>query len=291
MLGCSSHPLPEDVSRVSTFDIVERIRCEIHEGLVHFSGADRHAQKIINGTVIGFEFEFVMTELNSASEGKLEFERPAFKGMTKFEIDIRAAASSKRKNSRVFRTLEDLKAIKEADCSREATRANWRYPIAGATGMAEIVRTYIRLEKLTDLERGDEGRVFADEIDFTTEFNVGALPDLTVDTVAGSLRITKASISGTAKRHDVHSVTVGLARDPLHADVDLPAVRRDPRMAAAKERRQLVERDVAQRSRPLRQVARDNTDARNRILLELQRRRNVKEDARVVAKVLTGALP
>ena len=32
LAGCSMHPLPDDVSRVSTVDIVERIRCEAQEG-------------------------------------------------------------------------------------------------------------------------------------------------------------------------------------------------------------------------------------------------------------------
>lgn len=288
--GCSVHPLPDDVSKASTVDIVERIRCEVQEGLLRFASTDAHARKIIEGTTIGFEFEFVMHEVNAAAEGTLEFERPAFKGMTKFELDLGAAASSRRDNKRVFRALEDLREIEEAECSNDRARANRRHPITGATGMDEIVRTYIRLEKLTDLARGGEDTVFADDIDFTTEFVVGALPNLTVETVVGSFRLTRASVTGSVQRKDVHSVTVALARDAEHEDVDpsrMPKLAQR-RVKAREARRELIETDVTQASRSLRALGRKNADARNRVLLELQRRRNVREDAKVVSRVLIG---
>jgi hypothetical protein len=288
--GCSVHPLPDDVAKASTVDIVERIRCEVQEGLLRFASTDAHARKIIEGTTIGLEFDFVMHEVNSTTAGSMEFERPAGGGGggTKFELEVNAAASSKRENKRVFRTLEDLKQIEAAECAGDPVRSNRRHPITGATGMAEIVRTYIRLEKLTDLARGGDDAVFSDDIDFTTEYDVGVLPNLTVDTVAGSFRLKRASVLGSIGRKDVHSVTVALARDAKHEDVD---PKRMPKLAlrrtsAREARRELIEADVAQSTRSLRALGRTNADARNRVLLELQRRRNVREDAKVVARVL-----
>jgi hypothetical protein len=81
--GCSMHPLPEDVSRATTADIVARIRCEAKEGLESFrrqplSPKDiEHVKLIVDNTTIGFEFDFNIEEDNKASGGRLEFEKPS----------------------------------------------------------------------------------------------------------------------------------------------------------------------------------------------------------------------
>ena len=68
--GCSIHPLPGDIPRVPTSDIVERIRCEAQEGLRSFSQEDpdirRIVQRVIRGTTIAYEFAFKITEHNDA---------------------------------------------------------------------------------------------------------------------------------------------------------------------------------------------------------------------------------
>src|SRR5262245_65770466 len=70
--GCSVHPLPDDVSRVSTVDIVRNIRCEAKKGLIGFEG-DKAAQFIIATSMIGFDFEFDIEETNSARNGVRKF--------------------------------------------------------------------------------------------------------------------------------------------------------------------------------------------------------------------------
>ena len=111
--GCSVHPLPDDVAKASTVDIVERIRCEVQEGLLRFASTDAHARKIIEGTTIGLEFDFVMHEVNSTTAGSLEFERPAGGGGgTKFELEVNAAASSKRENKRVLQDMTPVIGVR-----------------------------------------------------------------------------------------------------------------------------------------------------------------------------------
>src|SRR5262245_45373229 len=72
LLGCSMRPLPENVSRANTFDIVERIRCEVSEALNSYLEQapfrDRtHVENIIAASAIGYDFTFEITEWNNKS--------------------------------------------------------------------------------------------------------------------------------------------------------------------------------------------------------------------------------
>ena len=77
LAGCSMHPLPEDVAPASTYDIVQRIRCEVAEGLRDFP-RNQTFKKIVDNTTIGYDFTFKITEKDSAAGGTLEFKRPPF---------------------------------------------------------------------------------------------------------------------------------------------------------------------------------------------------------------------
>src|SRR5215831_11619501 len=154
--ACTIHPLPGDIPQVPTSAIVERIRCEVQEGLKSYSSEApeirRHVDQLINGTTIGYEFLFTMTESNEATKGQLIFTENRFVGST-FTLELKPSASLERTNIRSFLVLEELAKVRTADCSPEATSANWAYPIAGATGMAEVIRSYIRLQLLSGLAK------------------------------------------------------------------------------------------------------------------------------------------
>jgi len=288
--GCSMHPLPEDVSRASTFDIVHKVRCEIWEGLRASKPNEPAVRKIIEGTSIGYDFAFRIDETSKTGTGRLEFKRPSFKDeKTGFFLDLSASASKERHNVREFRIIENLKDVGDEDCAKAAKRPNHAYPITGAIGLAEVTRTYIRLETLTDLvRRADAGLpvetkgdvVFSDELIYTTKLMMGVKPTLELVTVAGSFKLSHTSLDGSASRDDVHSVTVALARDAAHEDVDIKTVR------AGQQRLEWVGNETILAARETRGLLQKDTLAPNRVLLELQRRRNVREDARVVARVL-----
>ena len=247
MLGCSTHPLPQDVSGVSTAEIVRKIRCEAKEGIEEAlakaaSQGDvprKHVERIVSVSTVGFEFKFVMTENNSAVVSELTFQRPSADGDL-FRLTLLGSIapdpsdktnSQSRANTRIFRVVDKLEDLRKAHCGRvKETRPNLTYPITGSTGMAEVVRTYIELESFTDLQSvGDvtvagkkEIITFSDKLDFTTTFSAGASLDFQFDTAVGTLRLTKASMAGSASRQDIHSVTVALARDPAPtADPDV----------------------------------------------------------------------
>jgi hypothetical protein len=299
--GCSMHPLPEDVSRVPTYDIVARIRCEAQAGLAGINPADRVVRKIVDTTVIGYDFEFNITEDNNLNNGdgpgKLAFQRAGFIDGRQFSLDLTASAARKRENKRAFRIIESLKDLRAANCSTEMAGPNLLYPITGRIGMDEVVRTYIRLEKLTDVSEGIPSKkgqldtkpiIFSEELDFTTTFTAGIKPTLELNTIAGKLRLTNASIFGNALRQDQHGVTVALARQ---GDVDPPAAR----VTGAGQRRMEVLRlaspAVGRDARSLAALAQKELFAPDRVLLELERRRILREDERLSSRLLNVLTP
>ena len=270
--ACSMHPLPDDVTRVSTFDIVQKIRCEAKEGLREA----KHNHLILKNTAIGYDFTFEIDEDNNATKGALNFDRPGFRKDSNTSWDFTGSSSRKRRNKREFRIVERLEKLNAAECSEAATRANWIYPIAGAIGMDEVVRTYIKLEELTDFGKLDKApTVFSEDLDFTTEFGGGVTPTLELATVAGKFKLSNATIFAEAKRKDIHSVTVALAQDgPVDVRARPPAMALEfvrPRVAAA--------------------VAERGADAKTRVLIELERRRIAKEDERLNTRLLEALRP
>ena len=64
MTGCAVHPLPEDVTRRSTYDIVQSIRCEAKQAIM------QHAPDAsFDRAIVGYEFLFKITEHNDNSGG------------------------------------------------------------------------------------------------------------------------------------------------------------------------------------------------------------------------------
>jgi len=305
LLGCSMHPLPGDIVRVSTLEIVERIRCEVKEGLDAFPRSHPrylHVKKIVDGTTIGFEFEFNMDEESRATGGSLVLDRKGISSANPVHIAISAdinanGGESERSNRRVFRLFENLKDLQRVQCANKLVRANHAYPIAGATGMAEVVKTYINLELITDLESGGEDVVFSEHLLFTTGFSAGATPDLTIDTPIGGLRITRVKLTGSVSRTDAHDLTVALSRDSDHRDVDLPPGSPEGFGRSISKGGRMVTLDRMARAKEVTDrrlqtsLAKQDAGSRNRVLLELQRRRNLREDDRVVTRVLTGQPP
>jgi len=284
--ACAIHPLPGDIPQVPTSDIVARIRCEAQEGLRSFLSEDpatrEHVKHLIKGTTIGYEFSFTITEQNDAPNGQVTFTEKTLTDGT-FTLDLKPSATLKRKNTRAFLALEELTRVGNANCS-QAAQANWVYPITGATGMAEVVRSYIRLQLLASLRQDPVPKfspaVFSDALDYTTRLTVGVNPTLELKAGVGSLRLTNASISGTADREDQHLVTVALAFDEKAAGLNPTA-----RMASL-ERQAWANNTFALDSRALRRLVQKDAGVQNSVLIELARRRKVREDERVVERVL-----
>ena len=99
--------------------------------------------------------------------------------------------------------------------------------------MDEVVRTYLKMEMLTELQkvRGKSANtVFADDLTFTTHFDAGAKGTLVLDAVVGHLKVTNASVRAKASRDDTHSVIVASTRQNINVD-EAAAVNREALLA------------------------------------------------------------
>lgn len=199
--GCSIHPLPDDVTRKTTYDIVQQIRCEARRAIEDYPGAFRSA-------AIAYEFDFNIKEINNASAGAT-WAKPFVSGGL-FSLTASAGADRTRDAVRNFKIADSFSEAKRAECSREALQKNWIYPIAGDIGMYEVVSTFLKLRNVEG-PIVNEVFTFADTLTFTTEISAGLKPTLTLNSLAGRFRLTQANANLSASRTDVHKVTVALA--------------------------------------------------------------------------------
>jgi len=303
MAGCSMHPLPDNAPfnfpRASTFDVVHQVRCEAKAGLDPLRrGRNRaHVEKIIAATSIGYDFRFVMTEQNDLNGGALTLKRLS-SPPSKVEINVTGEATRSRQNERNFRIVEglaDVANMKDADCS-DAARANLAYPISGRLRVDEVVRTYLRLERISDLDDdetidvGADGNsragVFSETLLFKTHLSVGARPTLTLNAVVGRYRVTRAALGGAvASRTDDHSLIIAFAQAPNFKDDEF-----NRKVGRARDqRRSFVGRGnkVVRGARTESAIAQASTEfAHNQVALELARRRNLLDDEQDGARFL-----
>ena len=142
--GCSVHPLPDDVTRVSTYDIVDRIRCEARQAILDYA-----SDKMFETAEIGYEFQFQISENNAANLTNLGFRYPFDGGI--FNLSLNAGTTKNRVGDRNFRIVENFAALKRVRCLEGSQEPNLRYPIAGSIGLAELINTYARIERRTNL--------------------------------------------------------------------------------------------------------------------------------------------
>jgi hypothetical protein len=314
LAACSVHPLPEDFSRASTVDIVKSIRCEAGVGVAGLMDSlkpeDRlKAAQIIKATMIGYDFDFQITEENSAGGKKGEngsfttFER-SFTS-TPSSLDLRASATLNRRNTRNFTIIEPLADLTKKEslalCNDRTKGENWAYPIAGAIGLDEVVRTYLKLELLTELQ-GIEGGprpadatgkfpahvVFSDDLQFTTYLSAGASGKVVLDAVVGRLSVRDASFGVSASRNDIHSVIVALTRKTLDVDERVRSGRASARVrqeAGAKQERQSLVKKVRD-PRTQARVIQIDAAASDSVAIELHQRRARKSEDNEPARAL-----
>lgn len=219
--SCSVHPLPEDLpARKNTFQIVQAIRCEAKKAVL--TNADDARFK---GAVIGYNFDFDITETDQASAG---FEvQKKFTDGTLLKLPWSGGSAKKiRQAKRQFTIVDTFDELREAKCDEvDTTSKHLVYPVTGSIGLFEVVSTFAMIEMQTNFIRvgvtdgglGKDNQVwaFSDQLTFTTDFKTGSFaPELSLDTIpTGKLVLKSANITagGTeAGRKDIHTVTVAL---------------------------------------------------------------------------------
>jgi hypothetical protein len=181
LAACSIHPLPEDFSRSSTFEIVQKIRCEAREAIIAIALTENGKGRIdaflsdpnaatqdrtariekagdfmlppLRRVAIGYTFKFSITEGNGGS-GEAVFELPFSNGA--FSLGLNVGEDKKRKAERSFDIVEGLpKVLADPTLQCEPGAQNWKYPITGEIGLKEIIRTYSNLANLNLFPRNE----------------------------------------------------------------------------------------------------------------------------------------
>jgi GR25 family glycosyltransferase involved in LPS biosynthesis len=257
--GCSIHPLPEDVTGLDTNNIVFHIRCEARDALQHAVTAfllnpriplpdstRRAAQDLKDGKVkfedfdlrkldpwsrslvvkyenaaIAYDFTFDINEDNAAG-ANAQF----LSVLTHNTFGLAAGVSTDRQRQTIsnFRISDTFGGLRKTKlCGPEAIAAhNYIYPIAGAIGLDNIVRTFVDLNEFENLSSTDKDKVAvkADTFNFLTLISGTATPTLTIMPVhAARFNLTQASVPLSASRRDTHKVIVAISLPVKKAEV------------------------------------------------------------------------
>jgi hypothetical protein len=252
MCGCAIRPLPEQVTGVSTDEIVKRIRCEAREAVrlkaadylsfhtedpaaivlsqalaredyefdrrqfLALSNQPKQALVKVGSSAIAYNFTFDMTEINNLD--------PSWDGLAAipngtFTLGVTAGLDRTRHSIRTF-TVSDtfiglLMDMPGAYCKGRTVREpNYLYPIVGKIGVGEMISTFIDVSLFDNLKAGDKGPpAVSDSIEFLTTLSLGITPSVVLSRVTNSLTTKDAMFGIVNKRQDSHKVIVGLSRD------------------------------------------------------------------------------
>jgi hypothetical protein len=199
VMGCSMHPLPDDVSRKTTYDIVEKIRCEAK------AAVEQYGHGFADASIV-YQFTFDINEHNDASAGFTLF-NPFANGT--FNLAASGGSNRERDGTRNFELIDSFDDLRKMNCARDR-EVNWIYPLTGDVGMYDSVATFIRLQK-ADNPGGTRIFTFADTLTYTTTFIGGATATLTLSPVTEQFRFTAANAGLSGSRTDVHKVVVTMA--------------------------------------------------------------------------------
>jgi hypothetical protein len=210
LAGCSAIPRQEDVTRLSTYDIVTHVRCEAQRGVVRYP--------YYKTASIAYEFTFDVTENNNAS-GDVTFKIPFVEGGS-FSLFANAGSNRVGNTKRNFKIVDSFDELLQVKCSDQDRERNWLYPISGHIGAYEVVTTFIRLQQV-DNQKAGEVFTFADNLKFTTTFFGGIKPQLVLNPVTDRFRVVSANADVNASRVDFHEVKLTLAGAPPRSTMPL----------------------------------------------------------------------
>jgi hypothetical protein len=188
----------------------------------------RNFFKVVYSTAIAYSFNLTMDETNNLGS-TLNFLGP---WQNLFTLGVTGNANRSRQNVRTFtitdkfgfllRELNTPKPSGQRYCDRRIVGPNYIYPIAGQIGVYNTVYTFFQLSIFENLApdkagAGSPAPPLADNLTFTTGFDLSATPKVVFAPVKTSFQITDASVTGMLSRKDTHQVTVGLAMEPTGA--------------------------------------------------------------------------
>jgi len=210
LIGCSTFPLPDDVTRKSTYDIVQQIRCEARRAVADHA-YDYKTHIDYKTASVAYEFDFDISEDNNAS-ADATWTLPYTLGGS-LSLVANAGLNRNRHTKRNFKIVDSFDELRQIDCWGDRPQENVIYPIAGDIGVYEVVRTFIKLQQI-DKPKSGEVFTFADTLMFTTLLTGGVQPKLIISPLTDRFRLAGADADFNARRNDVHTVTLTLAGSP-----------------------------------------------------------------------------
>jgi hypothetical protein len=189
--GCTIHPVPEDVTGVRTFDIVQQIRCETREAVIDSALAyltkshdvdakskeigariaEEYARdpntiiklnpKLFKGQVhdilnvfwtTGVAYNFNLNMTEANNADEvLNFGKIFPNGV--FSLNMNGNFDLSRQNTRTFTITDNFGSLvnKPMDCSGKIVGPNYVYPIAGRIGVEDLVHTFVYLTLFANL--------------------------------------------------------------------------------------------------------------------------------------------
>jgi hypothetical protein len=250
LAACSIHPLPDDVTGVSTANIVRKIRCEARDAVVRkalaylqsegYAFDERQLRDLdfwalrdpkrsrirrpvadtldyFSQTGIVFSFSLQMTESNSASL-QADLIKPLTRGT--FTLTPSVGDSVSRDNIRAFTVSDNfadlVKTLDDNYCDFKQAGPNFQYPIVGRIGVDEMIDTFVQLTLFNGLGGPNASATkrgpptMADTLTFTTTVSGGLSPKVAFTPVSNNFQVLDASLTASAMRVDHHQVIVGL---------------------------------------------------------------------------------
>ena len=259
--GCAIHPLPDDVTRLATREIVHHIRCEarmaIKQAIIDYlrkmdliefmnrlqsnqlplDQLDLHLNELPTGVranivkyenaAISYDFTFDMTEQNGLA-AEVDFANVLSHGL--FSMPAKGSSDLQRQTVRIFRvndTFGELINFRRGRCTEDGSPENFAYPVSGRIGLGELVETFVDLnefQRLTGSKAGDTVPTIADTFNFQTTLIGSVTPQVTLTPLNRLFNVSGASLAATTQRKDIHRVIVAMSLPPPPKGQPAPAV-------------------------------------------------------------------
>ena len=259
MAGCAIHPLPDDVTRLATREIVHHIRCEaraaIKQAIIDYlrkaeltdfmqrlesnqlslDQLNQHLYELpprvranivkYERAAISYDFTFDITEQNTVA-AEVDFANLLSSGT--FSMPAKGSSDLQRQTVRLFRvndTFGELINFRPSRCTEDGSPENFAYPVSGRIGLGELVETFVDLneyQRLTGSKDGDKVPTIADTFNFQTTITGSVTPQVTLTPLNHLFNVSGASLGATSMRKDIHKVIVAMSLPPAPKAAPVP---------------------------------------------------------------------
>ncbi len=245
--GCATHPLPEDVTRVRTFDIIQRVRCEAREAVSGQLSAQLLRSSVADSRRVGVAIQSGALEVadfverydaglistDKTTRERIKNYRGAAIAMA-FTFDItenNKGSSSFGFRDPLFNGLFDLKFSSGADLTRRNERKVeigdkfetlliddklqtycLKVDYSQTTPFYPVVGSIGLYEVIDTFLRVEQNvglaGTLADTLEFETKIHGSSNPKITLSPLGKSLQLVEAGGTVSAERRDIHRVIV-----------------------------------------------------------------------------------